>query len=146
MTGTLLGLFALTRLSTFSEDVIRNSIDTYQQPVQAARFIHRYYYKYGLGLNQLGILSYFSEGRKVDITSLYSDSLSQKAAARMAIVIGERPGAQRLSHRWDKVACWYNPGNSISFYASDTGTGRRLKENLREYQRLLPGGLQVRYY
>jgi len=146
LASSLLGLIAIIRTGTLSADVIRTSIDTYEQQVQAARFVHRYYYRYGLSLNQPGILSYFSEGRKVDITSVYSDSLSMQLGARMAIVTGAPSGVQPLSPRWGKVASWNNPGNSIFFYASDTGTGRRLKENLREYERRLPAGLRVRYY
>lgn len=162
MVSSLFGVIAIIRTTSLLEYVSDTTIETYHQQIQAARFVHRYYYQAGVSLNETGAVSFFSEGRKVDLTGIatysflrgkerhYSspmltDSISQWEGARLGILSGPQ-SMQKPAGRWGMVASWNNPHNIVSFYTLDTATGRRLKEQMQEYQRLLPAGIQVRYY
>ena len=161
MTYGIFALIAVLRSYSSLGDVTETCINTYNQQIQAAQFVHRYYYRAGVSLNEIGAVSWFSEGRKVDLTGIanyaprrgkerhywsptYTDSLSWSEGARLAILSGPQSNTRPVG-RWDKIASWNNPGNII-FYALDTASGRRLKEHLREYEKSLPAGMQVQYY
>ena len=162
LASSLFGIIAIIRTTTLLEYATATTIETYHQQIQAARFVHRYYYRAGVSLNETGAVSYFSEGRKVDLTGiatysflrgnqrsysspLLSDSISWWEGARLGILSGPQ-STQKPAGRWSKVASWGNPENNIYFYTLDTFSGKRLKEQMREYERLLPAGIQVRYY
>jgi hypothetical protein len=162
ITYSLFGLIAIIRTTTLLGDITRTSVNTYYQQIQTVRFVHRYYNRAGISLNETGALSYFSEGRKIDLTGIanYSvrmgkgwrywspmvtDSLSRWEGARLGILSGPQSGS-RPAGSWDKVASWNNPINSVSFYALDTAFGRQLRLHLKEYEKSLPAGMQVRYY
>jgi hypothetical protein len=162
LASSLFGIIAIIRTTSLLDYASQTSVATYQQEVQAARFVHRYYYRAGISLNEAGAISYFSEGRKVDLTGIAtysffrgekrvllspvtSDSISWWEGAHLAILSGPRSGSRPAGH-WGKVASWSNPPNNIYFYALDTFAGRQLKEQMREYERLLPARIQVKYY
>ncbi|HMI63966.1 MAG TPA: hypothetical protein VK518_23780 [Puia sp.] len=162
LASSLFGIIAIFRTTSLLEYATSTTIETYHQQIQAARFVHRYYYRAGVSLNETGAVSFFSEGRKVDLTGIatysflrgkqrfYSspmltDSISWWEGARLGILSGPE-STQKPAGRWQKVTSWNNPHDIVSFYTLDTASGRRLKEHMQEYQRLLPPYIQVRYY
>jgi hypothetical protein len=162
LASSLFGIIAIVRTTNLLEYATAATIETYHQQIQTARFVHRYYNRAGVSLNETGAVSFFSEGRKVDLTGIathsflrgsqrsysspmLSDSISWWEGARLGILSGPQSG-QKPAGRWGRVASWNNPHNIVSFYTLDTASGRRLKEYMREYQQLLPAEIQVKYY
>jgi hypothetical protein len=142
----------------------------YDQQYLMASFVHRYYYKSSVGINEPGAISWFSEGRKLDFTGVassdvirgkrmhywspvYADSLSRQDGIRAAIVADPWFSRYRLP-KWDRVASWNIPDNGpapgsskiINFYVVDEWDTTNLRRNLHEYQQLLPASVEVRYY
>ena len=155
----------LDGLTHFQRDCDR----IYDQQYLTARFVHRYYFKWGIGINDPGVVSWFSEGRKLDFTGVasadvtrckkehrwspvWADSLSRKMGVGTAIVSDPwfRPDQLPM---WNKIASWKIPDNGatpgageVFFYAINKYDTARLRKSLHEYQPLLPAGVAVRYY
>ena len=140
----------------------------YDAQFPAADFIHLYFYKSTVGINEPGAASYFSEGRKLDYTGLaslditgkkrqrlwsplWADSLSRKDGIRAAIVSDPWFSPRQLP-RWTRIATWVVAGNpkdsqkTINFYAINPYDTSRLRKYLHEYQAHLPATVSVRYY
>lgn len=141
----------------------------YDQQYLTARFVHRYYFKWGIGINDPGVVSWFSEGRKLDFTGagssdvtrckkehlwtpVWADSLSRKMGISTAIVTDPwfRPDQLPM---WNKVASWRVPDNGgsvdaevVFFYAINKYDTARLRKSLHDYQPFLPAGVDVQYY
>ena len=138
----------------------------YDEQYLTAGFVHLYYYKQTVGVNEPGAVSYFSEGRKLDYTGvasndvvrmkqqhgwspLYADSLSKKNGIRVAIVAEPWFNADQLP-KWTRIASWDIPDGhkdkQVTFYAINQYDTTRLRQNLHSYQHLLPATVSVRYY
>ncbi len=138
----------------------------YDEQYLTAGFVHLYYFKQTVGVNEPGAVSYFSEGRKLDYTGiasndvvrmkqqhgwspLYADSLSKKDGIRVAIVADPWFSANQLP-RWTRIASWDIPdghrAQKITFYAINQYDTTRLRQNLQNYQHLLPSTVSVSYY
>jgi len=160
----------LAVLGHFKRDCIR----MYDREYLTAGFVHLYYYRMSVGVDEPGAVSWFSEGRQLDFTGMangavirsrkqhywspvYADSISRKEGIRAAIVTdpGFNPG--QLS-KWNIVATWRIPdtnpgpgpgpgaGHLVSFYAINQYDTARLRRNLHDYEHILPAGVTVRYY
>ena len=115
----------------------------YDQQYLTARFVHLYYYRSAVGVDEPGAISWFSEGRKLDFTGVanrdvirskrmhywspvYADSLSRLDGIRAAIVADPWFNAHRVP-KWDRVASWNipdsgpapGPSKTVTFYAVD---------------------------
>jgi len=162
LASSLFGIFAVIRTASLTEEITQASLDTWRREMPVVRFIHRYHPWDGISLNETGVLSYFSEGDKIDLTGLanystqrgnqrrhvspvLSDSLSWWAYAHIGILSGSQAGIKPAGH-WGKVAVWNISGDMVSFYALDTATGRRLRNNMKEYQPGLTRNIRVSYY
>ena len=127
----------------------------YDQQFLTAGFVHLYYFKSTVGTNEPGAVSYFSEGRKLDYTNLWSpllaDSLSRRDGVRAAIVADPWLDTGLLPN-WKKIASWNIPGaatvagKKITFYAINHYDTTRLRRYLHEYQPHLPPTVSVQYY
>jgi hypothetical protein len=131
-------------------------IGMYDRQYQLAKFVHTYYYKRHIAFNEIGAISYYSEGRKLDLTGKWSpvlaDSLSRQYDMQIAILSNKDPNP-RLPAGWGKIASWEIPNaapkgtdGSVSFYSIDTAETATLRKNLLQYQKSLPAGVSVRYY
>ncbi|MBS1663641.1 MAG: hypothetical protein JST68_21540 [Bacteroidetes bacterium] len=161
---SVLGIIALVRTWEALGGVTAASVGVWRQQMEVAKFVRRYYNRYGVSVNEIGVVSYFTDGRKVDLTGvanyspkwgmpkwdqkkrfhwspLTSDSLSYWEGAMVAIMTGPKSDEKPVG-RWGKVASW----NNIHFYALDTSIARRLRNNLRDYEKTLPTSVQVQYY
>ena len=142
--------------------------NVYDQQYQMARFVHQYYNNTPLAFNDIGAISYFSDGQKLDLygigsievakskkqntwTAGWADSLSKRDRIKIAIVY-DSWFWPALLHHWSKIASWriYNnvgaAEDSVSFYAVDTAGGLLLRKNLQAWQPSLPKGVGVRIY
>lgn len=145
-----------------------DSIRVYKQQYPIAAFVHRYYYRSPVGVNDIGAVAWFSEGRKLDFTGVASgdvtksrkqhswgpamaDSLSRLGGIRAAIVSDPWFSAEQFP-RWNKVASWKLPdsgssaGKTLTFYVIEQYDTTWLRRNLHEYEQLLPSGVAVKYY
>lgn len=154
----------LSALSHFKRDCIR----MYDQEYLTAGFIHLYYYRSTVGIDEPGAVSWFSEGRKLDFTGianeeiirskkhhnwcpLYADSLSRRSGIRAAIVTNPWFDSRQLP-KWNIIATWTIPDSSrggekiVNFYALNQYDTAGLRRNLHDYQHLLPADVAVKYY
>lgn len=121
-----------------------------------------------LAFNDIGAISFYSTGPKLDLFGLaslevarskranhwtagFADSLARKENVRLAIVYDTWQDAKLLK-KWNKVASWQNYDNvvlgddSVSFYSINPGDTTALRKNLEAFQPLLPDDVTVRYY
>jgi len=170
--GWLLGVFLLAPLVTRSwnvfDQVALGSIWTYDQQCQMGKFVQQYYDWDGVVFNDIGGVSYFSEGKKLDILGLGNNDVAQQRRQRMntpdlidslgkakdaKIAIVYEPRFKNYTRNWRKVASWDIPYDdpigfydSVTFYAVNPGDAPMLMNNLKKYQPSLPKEIVVRYY
>lgn len=132
-------------------------IETYNEENLTARFVRRYYNKWSIACNSVGVISYYSEGKKLDLgisrPARLVDSLTRRDYIRVAILYDKKLDTNPLSN-WNKIASWRIPSedgakeDSVSFYAfaRDSSLQANLRKNLRDYQYRLPAEVNVRYY
>jgi hypothetical protein len=170
--AVLMGLLILVPMYQRSKnaflEIAQACINIYEQQYQMGQFAHRYYDKNTLAIGDLGAVSYFSEGRKVDLVGLgdirvarsrkmnyytpeFLYNLSKKEGTQVAIIYDSWYDST-LWLRWPKVATWTIPNNVIcgdsivSFYAVDSSFLPGLKKNLVDFQPSLPHEVRVKYY
>lgn len=166
--GIILFAPVVTRSLTVFNKASLGAIWTYDQQYQMGQFVHKYYDNDGVVFNDIGAVSYFSEGKKVDILGLgnndigkmrkahlnspaYIDSLSRKRNIKIAIVY--EPRFRKYMLGWQKVASWDIPWedpisfyDSVTFYSLNSSDVPSLRENLKQYQASLPKEIVVKYY
>ncbi|HUB62621.1 MAG TPA: hypothetical protein VL978_18025, partial [Puia sp.] len=143
-------------------------LNIYEQQYQLSQFVHRYYDSIPVAFNDIGAISFFSKGDKLDLWGLaslevakakqkhywtpdFADSLIHRHQTRLAILY-DTWFDPALLHRWTKVASWHNQHNvvlgddSVSFYAIRPQDTMELREDLRAYQPQLPKDVRVSYY
>jgi len=143
-------------------------LNIYEQQYQMSQFVHTYYDSTPVAFNDIGAISYYSKGDKLDLWGLaslevararknlywtpdYADSLIHQHQTRLAIIY-DTWFDPALLRRWTKVASWHNQHNvilgddSVSFYAIRREDTSALRKNLESYQPLLPADVSVSYY
>ena len=155
-----------------SEKVFKKSkqycLNIYEQQYQMSQFVHTYYDSTPIAFNDIGAISFFSKGDKLDLWGLanievarakkdhywtpgYADSLLREHQTRVAIIY-DTWFDTALVHRWTKIACWHNQHNvvlgddSVSFFAIRAEDTTTLRKNLELYQPRLPADVGVSYY
>lgn len=155
-----------------SEKVFKKSkqycLNIYEQQYQMSQFVHIYYDSTPIALNDIGAISFFSKGDKLDLWGLanievarakkqnywtpgFADSLIHQHQTRVAIIY-DTWFDPALVHRWTKIACWHNQHNvvlgddSVSFFAIHPEDTASLRQNLELYQPRLPADVGVSYY
>jgi len=142
------------------------SIGTYMVQYQTGRFLHNYYHDETVLVEALGGISYYSDGKKLDVIGLgdvdvarsmrgnyysvdFLDTLSRRDNVKLAVA-SEYSTPPQLLQRWKKIATWQIPmhlgGYYVSFYAVDESIAPGLKKNLVEYEKSLPQDERVIYY
>lgn len=145
----------------------RSSLDIYKLKYPIAQFAHRYYYRYGIVSDDIGIISFLTEGRYLDLSGLAStkiarsrvdnffgpaliNELSKEQNSQVAIISDRYD--KTLPDSWIRTGEWemtgYNPSEkrTVSFYAMDSAWAKRLRKNLEEYTHFLPQDLTVQYF
>jgi len=166
-----LGILLLMPLATRSfnafSEVSLGAICTYDQQFQMGRFVGSYYNRDAVAINDIGAVTYQSEGPKLDLWGLgnievarsrrnrtytvgFLDSMARARDVKVAICYEGR--FRGLVTLWQKVASWDIPykdagvHDSVSFYVINPSEGPLLKENLKKFQPSLPKGVIVSYY
>ena len=171
LTLTLMTLAALpfiTRNITVLRHFQEDSVRIYQQEYPLAAFVHRYYRRANVGVNDIGAVAFFSDGRKLDFTGIasadvarhrsdhswnpqWADSLSRKNNINTVMVSDPWFSIEQFP-RWGKVASWRLPdsehskGRTYSFYVTNQRDTSWILRCLRDYQQALPPSVEVRYY
>ena len=142
-------------------------INIYEQQYQMGQFLKRYYPNEIIAVNDIGAVSYFTQGQNIDLWGLgnievtksrkenywtadFLDRLCKKRNVKVAIVY-DSWFSDSLLKRWKKVATWQIRNNvicgddTVSFYVTDKTQESALKKNLQEYQQSLPKDVMVEY-
>jgi hypothetical protein len=143
-------------------------INIFEQQYQMSQFVHTYYDTTPMAFNDIGAISFYSKGDKLDLWGLaslevakakrmnywtpdFADSLAHVHDIRLAILY-DTWFDPALLHRWIKVASWHNQHNlilgddSVSFYSIHPEDTTTLRKNLESYQSNLPADVGVSYY
>jgi len=143
----------------------RACTNIYQQQLQMARFLGRYYPGASIAANDIGAINYFNDIHCVDLAGLANMPVARKLRAhrldsaalaeitrtadvKVAICYtdwlrGQAPPA------WINIAGWRIPHNVVcggplvSFYAIDPSEAAPLAAHLREFTPRLPAGVRV---
>jgi hypothetical protein len=140
-------------------------LDIAAQHAQMARFVDRYYDDARIVLNDVGYVSYLSEGPILDLGGLASHSVAQAraggefdaewvegAAKDHGAEIAINYALEVIPESWDRVATWDTKGARVAvpgivhFYALEPGAREELLKNLREFEDSLHPRVHVRYY
>lgn len=142
---SLLGILAiplLFRCTNAFGNAGQSCMNIYDQQYQMAKFVHAYYNDAPIAFNDIGAVSYCSEGPKLDLVGIasldilkskrlhywspaFAESISHRRGVKVAILY-ERCFDPGLLHRWNKIASWQIRNNvievddSVSFYSIDT--------------------------
>jgi len=173
-TSWITGLSALViALTLFTRNLYafresdRSSLAVHRLTYPAAQFTHRYYHRYGIVSDDMGIISYLTEGRYLDLSGLSSIKiargktdkylnpgliyqLSQDQNSQLAIISDRYD--KGLPESWIRTASWKMPAldgydkKTISFYAVDSSAATLLEKNLVAYTSFLPRNITVQYF
>ena len=160
---------ALIRASKAMHDVPKASSDIYLQQFQMARFVKRYYPRGRLAANDIGAISYFSEGHLLDLVGLATDSIREDrvhgtfTTKKIAKEINEfRPdlivaypewftGSISMPKSLFPVGDWTIPpvtsaaSRCVRFYATSRLSAERIRHELSDFQPYLPSSVTVKY-
>jgi hypothetical protein len=164
----LLFIPVLLRAQAAFELTTQGSINIYEQQYQMGQFVKKYYPNTPIAMGDIGAISFYSAGHNLDLEGLgnldvarsrknhywtpdFLYSISKRDSVRFAIVF-DRSYPWQLLTRWQKIATWQIPNNVacysdlVSFYAVDSTYSPGLKENLKDFQPLLPGDVIAQYF
>jgi hypothetical protein len=143
-------------------------LNVYEQQYQMSQFVHTYYDSVPIAFNDIGAISFYSKGDKLDLWGLaslevakakqqhywtpgFADTLIHQHQTRIAILY-DTWFDPALLRRWTKIACWHNQHNvilgddSVSFFAIRPEDTSGLRNNLELFQSRLPADVTVSYY
>jgi hypothetical protein len=149
------------------QTVDQSSRRIYAQEYPIGRFIYRSFRWSSIASDDMGMISYLTDGRHLDLSGLANNkiakskngrffslglinSLSKQDEVRMAIISDSFH--HRVPGTWIKTARWEWPASmsfgkkAFDFYALDTGMVRYLKDQLMAYSPFLPPDMIVQYY
>lgn len=138
--------------------------DIYEQQYQMARFVSRYYPDETIVINDIGYVSYLSEGQIVDLWGLATlevtdamraGTLDEKFVENLA---RQRGAPVAITYRltfipqaWEEIASWtirhrrVAYSDTVHFFAIESDRADEMEANLREFEILLPEGVSVCY-
>jgi len=146
----------------------RSCVNIFEQQYQMATFLYKNYYNVPIALNDIGAVSYLTEGNHLDLIGLsdlqiararlknylsvpFVTSLAKKKGVKIAVVYNAWfPPV--LLNQWSPVAAWVMKKNvicadsTVTFYAVDPSVAHDLKLNLQTYQKSLPSDVQAYYF
>lgn len=151
--GVILVPVLLTRDVYAFKGLQRNSREVYEVQNPVARFAYRYYSRYGILSDDIGQISFRTEGRYWDLTGLGNPGLlnrGRRGDSHIAIISDQyrRP----LPASWIRTARWVRNGEegvntkTYTFYARDTSYARWLNLYLEDFTPFLPVNFDVEYF
>lgn len=159
--------FVLRSMAAFTK-AKQACVNIYDQQYQMGQFLKQYYPDQIFAANDIGAVSYYTNGRVIDLWGLattevaksrkknywnadFLDKFSRERNTKLAVVYDSWFDSSLLK-RWTKVGEWKIQNNviggddKVSFYAIDTSYAQGLKINLQSYQPKLPSTVEVKYY
>lgn len=146
----------------------RACINIYEQQYQMGRFFGRSYPADALAANDIGAVSFYTQGYIFDLWGLgnievarskkggyWTADFLQHLAAQKGVKVAALYDSwlqSSLPSGWKKIATWQIRDNvvcgddTVSFYAADETQAITLKQNLQSYEPSLPAGVKVQYY
>jgi hypothetical protein len=141
----------------------------YQYNYQAGKFLHKYYDDSTVVIDELGMASFLSQGKKLDVMKgiAYTDMtrakiddftrleyvrfLIKKEKSTIALIADRNYDAE-LIQGWTKVAAWYTSfqlpmgETELDIYAIEPSALFSLRANLKAFQATMPTEIKVQYY
>jgi hypothetical protein len=141
----------------------------YQYNYQAARFLHTYYDDATVVIDELGMASFLSRGKKLDlmtgiaymdITQTRVDGFTRleylnfllKRDKPAIAMIADKKYPPWLIQSWTKVAAWYTSfqlplgETELDIYAVDPAAVSTLRNNLKKFRISMPEGIKVEFF
>jgi len=140
----------------------------YQYSYQAANFLHRYYNDATVVMDEVGMASFLSTGRKLDLLTGIAYTETTRARVEGTIPVGylnyllkkekvviafiaENNYHPMLRQGWTKVAAWYTDvklpsGGEVDIFAVEPAAVSSLRANLKAFQATMPVGVRVNYF
>lgn len=141
----------------------------FQNNYQAGTFLEKYYNDSVVVMDELGVSSFLSPGRKLDmmtgiadmeVTATRVDGFNQLAYIEFLLkkekpaiaLISEKKYHPYLTQHWIKVATWFTSfkvgltDTQLSIFAIDPAAADGLRSRLKEFQASMPPGIKVEYY
>jgi putative flippase GtrA len=141
------------------------SQNIYQQQVQMAHFLQRYYPRSTVVANDIGAITYYTDIQCIDVWGLADTAITRKklanrfTAADLAAMAGAQGAeialvydsyfAHLIPKAWIPVGQWTILNNvacgseTVSFYAMDSASAQHLTRQLKEFAQELPPGVVV---
>jgi hypothetical protein len=142
-------------------------INIYEQQYQMARFLRQHYPSDAFAANDIGAVSFYTDGRVLDLwglgdnevarskkggywTSEFLEEMGKKKGVKMAVLYDSWLGAS-LPKGWKRVGTWKIQNNVVcgddtaTFYATTENEKEGLAQRLRSYEPSLPPGVEVKY-
>lgn len=168
LTGILLFIPIVLRIKYAFGLTYQASINIYEQQYQMGQFLGKYYPNTPVAFNDIGAVSWFTQGNNLDMLGLGNVEVADNWARGSDIIpvfkklvlqdsvkvaiIFDQSFPRALWGNWNKAASWQIPNNVIclhntvsffSIYPTDTIA---LQRNLRDFESVLPKEVVVRYY
>jgi len=165
----LISLPVLLRSTAAFSKAHRACINIYEQQYQMAGFVKQYYPQATIAANDIGAVSFFSNGYTVDLWGLgsieiaksrrknywtagFMDSVAKKKNTTIVMIYDSwfhpSPGSM-----WTKIGSWQISQNVVcgddlvTFYAVDSSQADDIRKNFRSYStEKLPQTVAVKYY
>jgi hypothetical protein len=143
------------------------SLNIYKQEYPVGKFLQRYYRRYPIASDDIGLASYLMEGRYIDLSGRASievarsrkgnyfsadwiQALSTKENTFLAVVSDGYAGG--VPKEWIKTASWVMPGYDpsdkkiFSFFSRDTAVAADITKKIKEYSFFLSKEITVEYF
>jgi hypothetical protein len=158
----ILVILLLTRNVYAFREADRSSLAINRLAYPAGQFAHRYYYYTFIASDDIGLLSFFTDGYYLDLSGLASPKIARSRAnhyynqglvrelgeeRNLQLAIVSKGYERGLPEEWIRTASWETPDKkTLLFYARDSASANRLINHMEEYASLLPHGLTVSYF
>jgi hypothetical protein len=161
---TLLAPILLRSVTAFSK-ATDSSKNIYDQQVQMGRFLQQYYNNEKIAANDIGAVSFYTKGEKLDLWGLgditiarsrkggywtpdFIDSVARARDIKIAVVYNSW-FPEELIKKWHPAGSWTIQNNVICgdsivhFYAIDSTFLTTLKDNLNKFSKSLPQDVEA---
>ena len=167
--GLTIWIFPLIiRASFFSMNFVLSTQNIYQQQIQMAHFIHKFYPNACIAANDIGAITYFNEISLLDFAligdqQLFKTFVAGNWSAQEIEKIAQNRGVPIaivydsftlgiIPKSWQKAATWTIPNNficadkTVNFYAVSDEAKTQLRPQLEAFSKELPVGVKIKYF
>ncbi|HVU54569.1 MAG TPA: hypothetical protein VHD83_05910 [Puia sp.] len=142
-------ILLFTRNVYAARDLSRSSIGVFRQEYHVGQFIHLYYNKFSIISDDIGILSYVTEGKYLDLTKVNPGLIHLMSLQSFRIAIVSDTYEHSMPEEWTKAVSWNIPGRdpkTIFFFTKEPYAAEYLIARMKEYSYFLPQEITIQYF